>query len=196
MKPDYLAFVATIIAAFPCFLLALWEKPPPWLRVTCGLTALAGAILAGIAAMGVSNESASLITGGDGFCYVVNEGVPSAPFPAIVIHDGEYPLYDVQMRIVDLLEPFSPMTLPGQSKPLDQGLSFPLGNFSPKGSILMSKLLPAKGDKASFNIFFSARNGFWIEDLRLRFINGEWKKALQVFHDNGPYPEANLSGGR
>lgn len=186
MNPEHLAFVATIIAALPCFLLAFWERPPAWLRVTCGLAALAGAILAGVAGIAASNESASLITGGDGFCYLVNEGVPSPPFPAFVIHQGEYPLYDVQMRIVDLLEPFRPMPLPGRSKPVDQGLNFPLGNFSPNASVQLSKVLPVNDDKASFNVFFSARNGFWIEDLRLRLVNGDWKKAIQVFRNDDP----------
>jgi hypothetical protein len=48
------------------------------------------------------------MTGGDSFCYVVNLGYPP-PLPAIVAQGGDYPVQSVEMRIVNLIEPFSPM---------------------------------------------------------------------------------------
>jgi len=111
MKAEYLAFAATIIPALPCFLLALWGKASSLgLGFTGGLAAITGAILAGIAGIASSNESASLITGGDSFCYLDAE-MPSPPFPAIVVQNGEYPLYDPQMRLTNLLTPLKPITL-------------------------------------------------------------------------------------
>jgi hypothetical protein len=179
MKAEYLAFAATIIPALPCFLLALWEKPPAWLRITGGLAAITGAILAGIAGIASSNESASLITGGDSFCYLDAE-MPSPPFPAIVVQNGEYPLYDPQMRLTNLLTPLKPITL-SNGVTVDEGINFPLPNLALNtGAQILALSLPVKDDRASFNIFFFARNGSWSEALRLRLVNGKWKRAIQV----------------
>jgi hypothetical protein len=76
------------------------------------------------------------------------------------------------MRSVDVTE-LKPIQVP-------IGISMPLGNFSSGGSTkLIPFSLPAKGDRASFNIFFAARNGSWVETLRL--VKGNWKKAIRVF---------------
>ena len=52
---------------------------------------------------------------------------------------------------------------------LDLGISLSLGDL-PIGGYggEVPFPLPAKGDRASFNIFFGARNGSWTETLRLR----------------------------
>ncbi len=184
MKPEYLVLVAVLIPSLASVVLALWKEPPTWLRVTGGVAAVLSAILSGIAGIEISKEGTALTTGGDSACYLVNLGTPNPPFPAIVEKSGEYPLYSVEMRIVDLIEPFKPMQIPNASKPFDLGISLSLGDF-PIGDVAkeVSFSLPAKGDRASFNVFFDARNGFWAESLRLRLVNGDWKRAIQVFRD-------------
>jgi hypothetical protein len=182
MKPEYLALVAVVIPSVATFVLAFWEESPRWVRRTAAFATLFSAFLAGFAALWISNESAALITGGDSFCYVVNEGVPNPPFPAVVFKSGEYPLYDVHMRIVNLIEPFRPLQVSPGSKPFDLGITLQLGDFPIGGAAREIEFpLPAKGDRASFNVFFDAHNGFWIENLRLRLVKGEWRKAIQVF---------------
>ena len=184
MKPEYWAVVAALIPAGAAVVLAFRDNPSVRLRLVCALAALAGAGLSAFAGIGISNESSNMIIGG-GFCYVVNEGVPNPPFPALLVHDGPYPLYDLQLRVVDIVEPLAPQPIPN-GKPYDAGISSEIGNLPPKSSKLLSAFLRAHGDRAAFNLFFAARNGFWIEDLRLRLVGTEWKKAIQVFRSDDP----------
>jgi hypothetical protein len=45
----------------------------------------------------------------------------------------------------------------------------------------MSGLAFSDKEYQEFNIFFNARNGTWIQKLRLRNIQGEWKMANWVW---------------
>jgi hypothetical protein len=139
-----------------------------------------------VASIGISNEGTALTTGGDSFCYlVVSAGAPPT-FP-VVFKSGEYPLYGVEMRIVNLIEPFRP--LPHSSTSFDLGLNLLLRDFAIGESAKEIPFsLPLKGDRASFNVFFNARNGFWTENLRLRLVNGHWEGAILVFRDNPNQP--------
>jgi hypothetical protein len=178
MKPEYLAVVAVIIPSVGTFVLFLWEKSPIWVRRTAAVATLFSTILSGFAALWISNESTALITGGDSFCFVVNMG-SNPPFPAVLVKNGDYPLYDVVMRVTNLTEPFRPMQ---GVVPKLFGISLFVGDLPVGGyASEIPFSLPPKDDRASFNIFFSARNGSWSEELRLRLVNGNWKKAFRVF---------------
>ncbi len=52
----------------------------------------------------LNRTSAATVTGGDSFCYLafsLGDGATNKP-PLVLVHQGEYPLYDLGIRIVDL----------------------------------------------------------------------------------------------
>src|SRR5215469_5956840 len=174
MTSEYLVFVAILVPSLMSVVLAFRKDLPIWLRVTGGVVGVVGACLSGVAGILLSNEGADLITGGDSFCYVVNmREVSNPPFPVMVIKRGEHPLYDVTFRVM-ILNKQGMFSEIGTIQSLG---NFPIGN----GREIIPFSLPANGDYASFNVFFVARNGPWVEVLRLRLVNGTWKRAIQVF---------------
>src|SRR6266508_1906576 len=59
-----------------------------------------------------------------------------------------------------------------------------VGNLAPHSAILIGTLTSDfyKNNKA-FNIFFSARNGFYTPATRLFRINDMWKTAIKITND-------------
>lgn len=130
-----------------------------------------------------SRQEAALITGGSGYCYIEVLGFPcNQPIVPILTNDNDYPLYDVQGRIVDLDEPFNPKIVQGRT--VGSGTTYTFGNLTPHSSAEMGTTFPTKSNERRFNIFFVARNGFFNEALRLvpdgNCVSGSWIKALRV----------------
>jgi hypothetical protein len=128
---------------------------------------------------GLSLDSIKTQTGGDSFCYLV---ITNSNNP-IIIHKGRYPLYGVQVRIVDLQK----MRLMEQRhqpiNPLQDDFIFNAGDLTvglavPNFSLRIPFTDP---DKQDFNIFFTAKNGLWDEKLRIRSINANRQTAFKVF---------------
>jgi hypothetical protein len=132
-------------------------------------------------------ENASMITGGDSFALVEGFQMSGADgsvlnahsvpdrlllIPTIVNH-GRYPLYDVGVRFGDLSQP---ITVTGS---IPQ--TYSAGNIAPG---LMSGLdirLQHFGKNIiDFNIFFAARNGIWVQFLRMRWVGDGWATANKV----------------
>ena len=123
----------------------------------------------------LSNKAIGSTTGGDSFCYLqFTEGM----IP-LLIHVGRFPLYDVSVRVYDETrhrrEPnnftlwndqtFGPVNLAAGMTWFDRGLKI---GFTGE-------------DEQAFNIFFTARNGMWIESMRLRKRpDGRWDHAIRV----------------
>lgn len=97
------------------------------------------------------------VTGGDSFCHLI-------PNLLIVIHTGAHPLYGVSARAVDL-DLFDAGIEAGD--PFAGDYTLQVGDMSPK---LASMVLDAHNLKATpwtrLNVFFSARNGLWTQELR------------------------------
>jgi hypothetical protein len=122
----------------------------------------------------LNRETANAVTGGDSVCYLL----PLANLPGMVtvVQKGRFPLYDVSVRIVDLDDPASNVaSLSAQTRN-----SFTLGNIPPESAQVLQSVITLVGDRKRFNIFFSARNGFFTQELRMRLVNGEWKSAIRV----------------
>ncbi len=130
----------------------------------------------------LNRELANSVIGGDSFCYLV----VSSPDPVtntgllVVVHQGEHNLYDVHARIVDL-EKFDQLkgnlsfaTL----KQTDTNIS--IGNLIPSAQVLHPSFTLGNGNTRRFNIFFSARNGFFTQLLRFKKIHGKWVYATKV----------------
>lgn len=125
----------------------------------------------------LAKEGISAVTGGNGFAYIdILKGYFPNAFSPAVISASEYPQYDLSIRFYD------------EQKPHDIQIVQPLVlNIAtlPPGQSIFNKIpafdLDGKTDHAKFNIFISARNGFFIEELRLRKVEGEWYSALRLF---------------
>jgi hypothetical protein len=131
-------------------------------------------------------ESANAITGGNSFAYMLLQ-VPdhktgSTAIP-VFIHQGKYPLYDVQARVVDLDEHVrltAAKDFISASKAL-LGTSISVGNLTPGFSSTGGIVLPhPSGQNFSYNIFFVARNGSWVQSLRMRWTGNGWALANKV----------------
>jgi hypothetical protein len=110
-----------------------------------------------------------LITGGDSFCYI--PGLPIPGYGTMIFKSGKDPLYTVEMKVVE------------RPKSFDDAIIVQLGDFPIDNGVKEIRALPmrAEGDRAAFDIYFDARNGFWTETLLLRLINGKWRQAVRVF---------------
>jgi hypothetical protein len=106
------------------------------------------------------------VTGANDYGYIVyNIGQGSMAF----IHVGEHPLYEVEARFVD--------TDNMNAAPL--GVVISIGNCAPHVARLLNPM-PFKDPRQNFTITFLARNGSWLEQLRLRKVDGKWVQALRV----------------
>ena len=116
------------------------------------------------------------ITGGNGYVYVdiVKGTLPNA-FAPIVISKSEFPQYDLSIRFFDdqkdqQAQIFHPIILNIATLPPGQDAIFQTPAFE----------LPAGKDVAKFNLFISARNGSFIEEVQLRKVEGEWWSAVRL----------------
>jgi hypothetical protein len=130
----------------------------------------------------LAKESIATVTGGDSYSYmdfIYQLGAPPRP---IFIHCGKYPLYNVSIRVVDLNALRTRVEL---HQPLDAVLGITLNIDELQvgtGWFSSGFTIPFSDDRAQdFNVFFSARNGTWTEELRLRKVDNNWVKALRVW---------------
>lgn len=124
----------------------------------------------------------STITGGESFCRLSLVSINSSTNNAlmIAIPMGEFPLYEVNFRIADL-ETFEKMpedfTYDDFSK---TQININVGNLSPGICKELGKLNLGTGNEKKYNVFISARNGFFTQLIRLMRIEGKWVMATKV----------------
>lgn len=126
------------------------------------------------------------ISGGDSFPWlqigmidhVSDQGMLMA------IHNGDHPLYDVSVRIVDLniFQLISKNLTLSNLQMCDTNID--IGNLIPGHSKILSSWKIAHSPMQDYNIFFSARNGRFTQLVRLRKINGQWLVATKVTDQN------------
>jgi hypothetical protein len=116
-----------------------------------------------------------LQTGGDTFCYWMLyhfDMIKALARNFVVIRQGEYPLYDVRMRIRDM----------DANKDV---LNRSWGEInSPADFLIIEWPLP---ESVYYRIFFHARNGSWNQDLILKRSSkrGYWPAATRVMDKKG-----------
>lgn len=129
----------------------------------------------------LANEDMNTVTGGDSFCYamalgmVKRDGSGSLMFAS----KGNYPLSDVTARTVDLDEFDAAVKQHALMTGFEGSVSLNLGNIGANlsyGPIRWPFSPPGK----RYNIFFSAKNGIWSEQLRIRLVNNAWVSAVKV----------------
>lgn len=145
----------------------------------------------------LNHKIANSITGGESFCYLELLRIQDLSEKRMlsVAHQGNYPVYDVEMSIMDKVK-YKKLTL-GKTKSgyatldilkaqSDASIHFELGNLPPNSTkplrnesgnmfIDLSNL-----DHVEFQVTINTRNGFIYQNLILKKINGDWKKASRV----------------
>jgi hypothetical protein len=128
----------------------------------------------------LQHEAANIVTGGDSFCWMqlsMSDG-PDRPAQPVFVHIGQYPLYDVTARIVDV---DAIMKAPSLSGSVDFGITLSIGNMTPGFAMITGTRLPqTSGSTLNYNVFFVARNGSWTQLIRMRRIEGGWVTATKV----------------
>lgn len=140
----------------------------------------------------LNEKIANLFTGGNSFCYYLL-GFPAMTenrLQGILMHEGEYPLHDIRIRIVNsakldkLIKKYGGNTWKVWKEaqeiihiPTFRGVA-QADAFDPEYFKYWN--LPKEIDKQSYSIFFSARNGEWHQQISLRRIEDKWKFATRV----------------
>jgi len=126
------------------------------------------------------------VTGGDSFCYVEirQMALTTGLLQAFVLGKGKNPLSDLRIRIVDL-DVFDKISQAGLNeenmREAQRIYSFPLPtHYSGLLKPLYPFTLPPEEFSKRYNIFISARNGFFTENLRLRRVDKSWISAMRV----------------
>ena len=133
----------------------------------------------------LNREVVNFVTGGKSFLYMAVSSIdPQSNMGLLTfLHSGEHPMFNVAARIVDL-EEFEKLKDNISIHNFQQAATnIAIGDFAKRAAIVQGQFSLGKGDKRNFNIFFSARNGWFNQLLRFRKINGQWVQATRVERD-------------
>jgi hypothetical protein len=101
------------------------------------------------------------------------------------MHKGDYPIYGVEARIVDLDRVAKAPTQEGKLKER-LGYNIHIGNLTSGWSRGITSWQETVPGQLRLNIFFVARNGRYIQLYRRQRIKDGWAIATRVEH-NGKY---------
>jgi len=131
----------------------------------------------------LAQQGIQTATGGDSYCYLDIASVSKAGGLLVAVHQGKYPLYAVHARVVDLAK-MKEFEQSGQKLTLDNAfsndLNVAIGDMAVSTANPLQQITFSASDRQSFNVFFSAHNGLWTEELRFRLVNGGWTRAIRV----------------
>jgi hypothetical protein len=136
----------------------------------------------------INKQIASSMTGSASFAYIVPTFFdPTHNSPMLtLVHQGEYPLYDLTVRILDMAT-FDSLGRQNNSysDKLREEVQLRISNIAPNQTSLL-KTVQLDSDPLKWNLFFSARTGFFTQLLRVRRVGNEWKTALKVIRTRSP----------
>ena len=118
-------------------------------------------------------------TGGDSFCIIYPMPTfPLDPTSLVVEHVGKYPLYDVNIRLVDL----ETYRTTGAAGLFSNQFSFDV--LIPQHVTMISlKDMPERmklDEVRSYNIFVTARSGSFRQSLQIQYIDGKLAHATRI----------------
>lgn len=123
--------------------------------------------------------------GGDSFCYLTLGSINNDSNSGLetVVHQGQYPLFDVSARIVDL-DKMSIAVVDSLNMQELMGKNRSFGGLVPGFCKAGSVWNLGSGNQGKFNIFWVARNGGFTQLLRFIKIDGKWHSATRVDREN------------
>lgn len=168
---------------FVSWLVAQWYRVRKQQRVEDGLTGIESHVKQMLIELdGKTTDLVGHITGGDSVCYLIGSPVSPDQFGNIaLVHHGKHPLYNVNARLVDLeiFDQFKDnLTFENIQK---SEIYRQFGDLIPGHASMVGGVIPlGGGDTRRFNIFFTARNGSFVQLLRFKRVNGSWVSATKV----------------
>jgi hypothetical protein len=132
------------------------------------------------------DEITKQLTGGDSYCYI-QFAFPVSSDNLIMVwlkNEGDYPLYDTQVRMVDLhkfhnLEWSVPM--PEEEVKKAETL-FSFGTIGPHNIAELARIeTPAELDAYGVNIWIHTRYKEYVQEARFRRFEGRWRLAHRLF---------------
>lgn len=130
----------------------------------------------------LSQNALNSVTGGDSFCYFQFMDLQPGSGQLMAVHKGNYPIYDVDARIVDLDKAKTAKTNLERNNEL-MGKNVHIGNLTPgfaRGVVQWTETIPSQ---LRLNIFFVARNGGYTQLYRRIRVQGSWATAIRVEHN-------------
>ncbi len=116
-------------------------------------------------------------TGGDSYGYIelCESCYNPNSFELIFISCGKYPLYNIDIRMHDLDDGIN----------VKNDIYFTIKEIPSSSAIQLKGLINLEGKTMKkYNIFYSARNGFFNQLWRLYKINGKWQSIKRVVDNN------------
>jgi hypothetical protein len=140
-----------------------------------------------------AEETISHISGGDSyprvsFCMIGD----SNTWGLMVVNQGDYPLYDVHVRITDLLK-FAKTNGSLSVSSAVIGEVEHIGNMIPYQRNIILKGDQRNVSELSFNIFFTARNGLFSQLVRAKKVNDFWLSAIKILNGDGAVIREDIS---
>lgn len=174
--------VQSVLAAFgPSFFLASWLTGQVFrvrkqAGVESSLQTLEGRITELLDKLEAkTQELLNHMTGGESYCYMI---VMSDNINWVVVHAGDHDLQNLTARICDIDVSFD---LPNWMQTANSNV--PIGTlFKGKANQCFSQ--PLTGRHRRFNIFYTASNGSFVQELRLKYVEpGKWVIATRVYRE-------------
>lgn len=143
----------------------------------------------------LARDQVKTLIGAGSFCYVdferdsLDRGTPVL----FVDHQGKYPLYNVEARIVDI-ESTKAYFSQRKSKgvPISEagpamGIVVHVGDMAVGSSTVLGVSTDlTSAEERNFNVFFTARNGFWLQQIKIRQIGSRRFVATRVLNAHDP----------
>lgn len=120
------------------------------------------------------------ITGGDSFGELIVTPIDHNKAELMLISHGKYPLYELSLRIVDieLIKTVKIRTMDDiyKTQPI-----ISVGNMQVSSALPLGKLSSDfTHSYKEFNIFFDARNGFFVQNIKLSKKENSWVKSTSI----------------
>lgn len=130
-------------------------------------------------------KTVATMTGGSSYCYVqlANMYSPSTQGLLMFTHQGNYPLYDVEARFVDMDE-FEKLVQDSKNVGLHTASQTLKPGTVAKGLIHLQWFelgLDRHTSPRSYTVEFSARNATWMQVIRLAKVGNRWVSATRVY---------------
>jgi len=142
----------------------------------------------------------SNVTGGDSYCYlfISNPSKRNSRAMVIVMTEGRFPLYDVNVKLDDVDRLISIVkerhenglveseTWEQSRDAVNQASNhLRIGNIGPSQAMDVGAIQFPEGDTFRLNIEITARNGRVVQVFRFRKIDERWERAERIlFNDN------------
>ena len=120
------------------------------------------------------------LTGGDSYCELIIKPINSITAELTLVSHGEYPLYELSLRIVDL-DVFNKTEIKSLDDIAKTQVILNVGNVPVKSAQFLGQIRADFSiDYKAFNIFYNARNGFFTQGTRMFKIENSWKGATSI----------------